>query len=235
VADHGEIACDLREDRWRQTGQTIKVDRDGRLLDGRRRLRAVVDTGIPIRVLVARGLDPAVSGKLHRGRKQGFGHRLQAEGGEHKQPYDIAAAVRNILRHRAGDPTLQPSGPAMRTAMLAHPRLVEGVRLSKALKERYRMRVGVTASCYALMAEEDENRARLFLHILNRTPLTADAQAPLVLRRALVESRPPDTDEGHAILTGWLMGAWRAWIDGRDFPIVSGASGEAVPEPGTRM
>jgi len=218
MADYADITDDLRGGRWRQTGQTIKVDSQGRLLDGRRRLCAVIESGVAIRVLVARGIDPAAEGKLHRGRKASLGHRLQAEGAANKQPYDIAAAAKNILRHETGDPRLQPTVPAMRAAILAYPSIVEGVRLAKGLKQAFGMRVGIAASCYALMAREDEAEARMFLHLLGRPPLSGDGSAPIVLRATLLTRKPPDTDEGQALTTRWVLDAWRAYHKARKAP-----------------
>jgi hypothetical protein len=156
-----------------------------------------------------RGLPPQVSKVLHRGRRTNLGHRLQAESGTYRQPFDIAAAARNILCLTSGEPGLQPSVPAMRRAMIRYPRIVEGVRAVRGLKEAYQMRVGIAASCYALMAAEDEKAAKVFVHRLARTPLGDDGSPVLALRRRLCEDRPRDTVEGQAAMSRLILAAWR--------------------------
>lgn len=62
------------------TGDTIKFDRDGNLIDGQHRLLACAETGIPIKSLVVFGLDPEVFDKIDRGARRTPGHVLSAEG-----------------------------------------------------------------------------------------------------------------------------------------------------------
>ena len=52
---------------WLQTGESIKFDRDGRMIDGQNRCRAVMTSGVPIPVLVIRGLDPESQGVMDSG------------------------------------------------------------------------------------------------------------------------------------------------------------------------
>ena len=47
----------LRNGQWRETHQGIAFDRNDVLVDGQTRLWAVIETGIPIRVMVTRGLE----------------------------------------------------------------------------------------------------------------------------------------------------------------------------------
>lgn len=52
-----EFAADMRAGRWSMNGETIKVSRTGRLLDGQNRLEAVIRAGVPVEFLVIRDLD----------------------------------------------------------------------------------------------------------------------------------------------------------------------------------
>lgn len=53
-----KLAQDMAADRWHMTDESIKFDRDGRLIDGQHRLLAVVKSGASILLRVTRGLDP---------------------------------------------------------------------------------------------------------------------------------------------------------------------------------
>lgn len=57
-------ARDIRHGSWLFTGESIKFDWNGRMIDGQHRCEAVVSTGVPIRSLVVRGLDPRVQSVL---------------------------------------------------------------------------------------------------------------------------------------------------------------------------
>ena len=50
------LATEIRAGRWRVTHQGIAFDNHGVLLDGQHRLMAIVAAGLPVRVLVTRGL-----------------------------------------------------------------------------------------------------------------------------------------------------------------------------------
>lgn len=49
------FARDMQEGRWALTGDPIKLDRDGNLIDGRHRLRAIVVSGVRVTLPVTRG------------------------------------------------------------------------------------------------------------------------------------------------------------------------------------
>ena len=51
------LARDMRAGRWQVTGEGIKFDQDGRLIDGQHRLWAVVQSGATIDILVVHNLD----------------------------------------------------------------------------------------------------------------------------------------------------------------------------------
>ncbi len=58
------------------TGDSVKFDWDGNLIDGQHRLELVVATGTPVPMVVQRGLDPAVFKYLDQGRKRSLGDAL---------------------------------------------------------------------------------------------------------------------------------------------------------------
>lgn len=49
---------DIQAGRWHYTGESIKFDTDGFLLDGQHRLTAIVRAGVPVTLSVHRGLQP---------------------------------------------------------------------------------------------------------------------------------------------------------------------------------
>lgn len=49
-------ARDMRSGRWQVNGETLVFDDGGRLIDGQHRLRAVVVAGVPVSMLVVRGV-----------------------------------------------------------------------------------------------------------------------------------------------------------------------------------
>jgi hypothetical protein len=60
--DHHRIARytgEIVRDAWRMTGETLRFDWDGFLLNGHHRLYAVAKAGVPVWMLIVRGVDPS--------------------------------------------------------------------------------------------------------------------------------------------------------------------------------
>jgi hypothetical protein len=50
------FAADMKNGRWKNCYQPISFDADGTLADGQHRLRAIVESGVTLTCLVARGV-----------------------------------------------------------------------------------------------------------------------------------------------------------------------------------
>ena len=49
---------DMAAGRWRRSGEAIKFAPDGTLLDGQNRLKAIIDAGVSVVLMVVRGIEP---------------------------------------------------------------------------------------------------------------------------------------------------------------------------------
>jgi hypothetical protein len=85
-------ARDMEEDRWRRTGDPIRVTEDGRILDGQHRLMAVVKSGVTLPFLICRLPDASAMDAIDTGKRRTFSDYLKIK--------EIAAAgaVANVVR-----------------------------------------------------------------------------------------------------------------------------------------
>ena len=58
VSRVGMYEHDMLTGKWVDNGETIKIDSEGRLVDGQHRLRAIERSGVPLWLWVARGVSP---------------------------------------------------------------------------------------------------------------------------------------------------------------------------------
>lgn len=86
-----QYARDIREGRWAFTGEAIKFDWNGNLIDGQNRCYAVIEAGLPIVTAVARGLDPQSQNAMDSGAIRKTGDQLTIDG--QKAGKDVAAAL----------------------------------------------------------------------------------------------------------------------------------------------
>lgn len=94
-------ATDMRNGRWRLNGETIKLDTDGRLLDGQHRLRAILESGCTTRMAVVRNVDPASFATMDQGVKRAGYDHLALLG--YKNAHALSVAAGHLRRYLRGD------------------------------------------------------------------------------------------------------------------------------------
>lgn len=101
-------ARDMLDGAWRANNQGIALGSDGTLYDGQHRLRAVVQANVPVRMVIARGLDVSTRATIDQGRVRSVGDTLRMLDGE-EQGARVVSWVRAIetLRGR-GSLVLSP-------------------------------------------------------------------------------------------------------------------------------
>jgi len=97
------IARDIREGRWGFNGQTIKVSRHGRLIDGQHRCLAVLEAGTSVRTYVVLGVEDDVFTTYDSGRRRSFSKLIKSKGAAndllHAGAVSALFAMRNPKAH----------------------------------------------------------------------------------------------------------------------------------------
>lgn len=88
-------ARDMAAGRWHFTGEAVKWSTGGVLLDGQHRLAAVVESGVPVKMVVVRGLVPESQDSMDIGRRRTAGDALGLHG--EKRSTNLAATAKLIL------------------------------------------------------------------------------------------------------------------------------------------
>lgn len=94
-------ARDMRHGDWLFTGDPIRFDWDGRLIDGQHRLEGVVISGVTVVMVVIRGLDPRVQGVLDTNAKRTMRDALTFAGIK-SGVNDLATAARIAQAYESG-------------------------------------------------------------------------------------------------------------------------------------
>jgi hypothetical protein len=92
---------DMLTGNWRLTGEAIKFDSNGRLIDGQHRLAAIVAAKIPVEILIITGLEPDTIQVLDTGRTRSSGDALVISGAM-ANANAIAALARKIIAYQGG-------------------------------------------------------------------------------------------------------------------------------------
>src|SRR2546430_282208 len=70
----------IQRGEWQLTGEAIKLDDEGRVRDGQNRLHAIVEAGVPVRSVVARGVSEDAFDVMDTGRSRSAADVLHIHG-----------------------------------------------------------------------------------------------------------------------------------------------------------
>lgn len=97
-----KMAADMNAGRWLTNGDSIKFDRNGKLVDGQHRLTAVVESGTTLETFVCGGLAPEIFATLDVGKKRTLKDAMKIDGVPNYSA--AAAAIPWIIRLSSADP-----------------------------------------------------------------------------------------------------------------------------------
>lgn len=94
-------AKDMIMNRWQSTGEAIKFDETGRLIDGQHRLSAIVSSKKTVQMLVIHGLPEEVIQVIDTGKSRTAADALTIAG-HNGYSNEIASLARKIIAHQSG-------------------------------------------------------------------------------------------------------------------------------------
>ncbi len=186
IAKHvASLASALAEGRWRFNGETIKIARDGRLLDGQHRLAACVKSGVSFETLIVYDLDRDVFDTIDTGRTRRAAAILGIEGCKHQNA--VASAIRWIrgipASRTAG--SLEISPDEVRLEWIANPEIETSAGKTRAV--RTLMSHGMAAALHFLFSKKDAALADRFFEALAFGVNLGPGDAIYVLRERLIK------------------------------------------------
>ena len=212
------LARDMAAGNWRFTGEAIKFDTDGTLLDGQHRLMAVVQSGASINMLVIRGLDREAQLVMDSGAKRSAADALGWSG--HKNTNLLAAAARLGLEIERGDTNRVFTHSEVVAYVDENPDLLEIVGTANNARKYLPMKPAAIAYSWLLLSRLDPKAAAQFFDALvnNATDGKGDPRNTL-LRRLSVARQNKETLRA-ATEVQFVVRAWNAWRRGEDLHIL---------------
>lgn len=99
-----KLKKDLMEDRFVFTGDPIRFDKDGVLVDGQHRLHSIVSSGKSVYLLVIEGLDMSATDRIDQGLVRSVADILQMTG-RHVTNVSTCVSIGNVLSYGYPDTT----------------------------------------------------------------------------------------------------------------------------------
>lgn len=231
-ASHVEqLARDMSEGRWQEcNGDTIRIAKDGRVLDGQHRLLAVVESDCTFRFLVVTGLEAEVQDTIDVGAKRSAADALKFASELDGDAKDVAALARGLFTYRTGT---RPSN----TEVLAEARariddLLPAVAIARRLRqERMNGGIAVFGIAWLILAEVDAADAARFFELFT-SGAELPAGSPLLLLRKTFQMPSFSTTRDRSTMRasiGLIIRAWNAWRKGKTLTKFAPVSEFPVP------
>lgn len=236
------LATDMREGRWQVTGDPIKFDTKGVLIDGQHRLHAVVESGLgAVPMFVMTGLETSVRDVVDTGAARGANDVLTFAGLTNTNKLAAAARIflareNGLLRHASTGHAANTkwTNPQILEYVQGHPDLPDYVHRGQALSLAVGGRqVAVWAYAAATLDAIDHDAWLDFESSLleMRTDGAGDPRATLlkwVQARAVISGNSRQTTSQTLFA---IFRCWNAWRLGEKLGKIQIAVDAYIPEP----
>ena len=158
-----QFAADMANGRWGVTGDTLKFDPNGRLLDGQNRLAASVRVGKPFTTHVVFGIDPALFGRMDIGKPRNPADVLHIAG--YKYASTLASALRwayLLDTNPYNRDTLQPDF-VLELARDKYPDIESCIKFGREINRQFAHPAGQAAALMYKFQKSDKSKADDFL------------------------------------------------------------------------
>lgn len=203
-----EYARAMQENRWMVNGETIKIARDGRLVDGQHRLQACVKAGVAFTAIVVTGVEFDTFDTIDKGRKRTTGDDLGMDGIRNSAA--VAAAVKWVTAYRTGAwhiNNVTMSSDETRLFVAANPDIEDSVARSQNCRDLLYPSLG--GALHYLFAEKASIiEADAFMSDLANGANLAANDPVFVLREKLIKDRMTKAKLPKAEVFSMCIRAW---------------------------
>lgn len=189
------LAAAIKRNEWRITGDTIKLDKQGRVRDGQHRLAAIAAGATTVQALVVFGVDEDAFAVMDTGRSRSIGDQVGLTGLPDRTALSSAARSMLIWEDRkrliahAREAALLVTAASTIKYLREHPSLIECVSQAEAIRHDFPGGKGLWGALLYLFRQASPGAADEFVDGLVSGAGLQPNDAVLVLRNRLL-TRP---------------------------------------------
>jgi len=216
----GAYSRDMRAGDWKLTGDTIKFDWYGTLIDGQHRLEGVLRSGEAIQSVVIWGVDPEAQQVVDSGMARSFKDQL-VMGGGHPHAATVAALARRVhqwyppLNERLNFSRARITHSELkRTVEQRAHELAHCADFVEPLKKRIDLSASWLAFIYWVLRQHNAEAAADFMTKMATGAALEDGDPVLVLRDRIRREREKKRGDFNVRVLWLSVIAWNNWMDG---------------------
>jgi hypothetical protein len=225
---------DMIAGRWLLNGQTIKIGKNGRLLDGQHRCRACLESGTPFPAIIVRNVDESVFDTFDLGGRRSFADVLKQRG--ERSTAALAAALRWVWMLQEGkifDRVTVPTNAELDDIFRQNSPITESLTLANRIRNVMAPGMGV-ALHYLFTQKEPSAAADFFDRLCDGQNLTKDMPVWHIRERLINDRSTRKVKMGESERFILTIKAWNAMRQNKKISQLSwrgkGPSREELPE-----
>ena len=220
-------ASDMLEGEWIFTGDAIRFDTEGNLIDGQHRCTAVVESGRTVPAVVIRGLASDAILNLDNGRRRSFADDLKIKG--YANHTALAAIIGRIWHWQHGNfgykgipmvrhavyANTNPTRSQLWATLLEHPEVIEvTTHAQRIYRYAHNVPISVIGFSWWLLGEADVDNREQFFHELTHGASRNNPEYPInVLKRVATRRFGPSERLEGWVWLAYIIKAWNAWYN----------------------
>lgn len=227
-------ARQMKKGLWKDNGQTISFSTDGTLLDGQHRLWAIVESGVPVNLAIAEGVDPEVFSSIDTGSGRSSSDVVQIAGFTYSK--EVAGAVQHIYRYCNNKMKAKGAG-CSHEEVLNHVRNNPGLIESAERVKRVKL-VGATmaTALHYMFSQVDAEKADQFFEAMRSGEFQPSMGAVRAYRERIIKARTINRGSGSrrdrftkVEESSMAIKAWNAFSIGKNLRIIRVGLNEEFP------
>jgi hypothetical protein len=217
-------ANDMTNGWWRQTGESIVFDQDGRLVQGQHRIHAVIRSGVAIEFVVVCGVDSVAQDVMDTGARRSLGDQLARRG--EKNCNALASAV---LLTKTWDENGKPhansgvSHVELLQWFMDHQEIRDSVTVVYTFARKMGYPSGLAAAVHYQMSRLSPLDADEFWDVFGTGKPAVNSQPILLLRERMIKDLSA-RDRGQTLKPVYraalTIRSWNAWVTGAELGLV---------------
>lgn len=223
------LAREMAAGHWKFNGDSIKISKGDRLMDGQHRLHAIIQSGVTIECLIVRGLEDDIFDTIDVGRKRTGGDIFAIKG--ERNTNVLSAALNLVTNYEECRMTPRKTYPitVLEITLGEHPAIRNSVDLSTKKKAKL-LPQSASAALHYLFSRKDPLMADLFLESIVTGTGLKTTDSVYLLRERLISNLSAKAKLPTHYMMALAIKTWNAERKNRQLRGLSWRGGEDSPE-----
>jgi len=200
------LAKEMRNNRWKLNGDTIKICKEGYVIDGQHRFLACVESGIPFETVLIEGLDFNVFDTIDTGLHRSAANTLSLRGEINTTRLASALVVVDKYMTSRVHQNLRYTNTEVEELLKKYPEVRESVR--KTAETKRLISPSVLTACHYLFSLKDADAADKFVNDLIMGRDLQEGDPVYFLRERLINNMLSKAKLQSHYIMGLLIKAW---------------------------